>query len=87
MPISARIVIARSDHLPAFTAEITPTRIPKTSQMIPAPMQSENVAGMPFLISATTFWRVSNERRMSYSLCGPGRRPLPAFSIIRTYCT
>jgi len=55
MPISASTVIARSDHLPAFTAEITPTSIPKTSQMMPAPMQREKVAGMPFLISATTF--------------------------------
>src|SRR5215211_2787104 len=46
-PIRAKVVINRSDHLPALTAEKTPTRIPKKSQMIPAPMQSENVAGMP----------------------------------------
>ena len=47
MPISARTVIRRSDRLPAVTAEITPTRIPKKSQMMPAPIASENVAGMP----------------------------------------
>ena len=49
MPISAKIVITRSDNLPAVTAETTPTRIPKKSQMIAAPMESENVAGMPCL--------------------------------------
>ena len=50
MPISARIVINRSDSRPAVTAEITPTRTPKNSQMMPAPIASENVAGMPCLI-------------------------------------
>ena len=48
MPISARIVITRSDSLPAVTAEITPTTIPKKSQMSPAPIVSENVAGIPW---------------------------------------
>ena len=51
----AAMVIKRSDHLPAVTAEITPTRMPKVSQMIPAPMQSEKVAGIPSLICWTTF--------------------------------
>ena len=55
MPINAKTVIARSDHLPAVTAETTPTTMPKKSQMIAAPMQSENVAGMPALICSTTF--------------------------------
>ena len=55
MPISARIVITVSDQRPAVTAEMTPTRMPKPSQMMPAPMQSENVAGMPALICWTTF--------------------------------
>ena len=45
----------RSDHVPAVTAEITPTAIPKKSQMIPAPIASENVAGRPCLIWLTTF--------------------------------
>ncbi len=87
MPTNARIVINRSDHLPAFTAEKTPTSVPKKSQMIAAPMQRENVAGMPFLISLATFWRFWNELRMSYWPCLPGRKPLAAFSIIFTYCT
>ena len=72
---------------PAVTAEITPTRTPKTSQMIAAPMQSENVAGIPFTISWATSCRVSKERRMSYSLCCPGIRPLAAFCIIFAYWT
>ncbi len=55
MPISASAVMARSEARPAVTAEITPTRIPKPSQMIAAPMQSENVAGSPSLICWTTF--------------------------------
>ena len=50
MPIRASTVISRSDNRPAVTAEITPTRIPKKSQMIPAPIVSENVAGIPCLI-------------------------------------
>jgi len=54
MPINAKTVITLSDHCPAFTAEISPTRIPKKSQMAPAPMQSEKVAGMPDLICSTT---------------------------------
>ena len=54
MPISASTVITRSDNRPAVTAEMIPTRIPKPSQMIPAPMQSENVAGIPLLICWTT---------------------------------
>ena len=49
MPISARTVSPRSASLPAFTAEITPTTIPRNSQMMPAPMASENVAGRPCL--------------------------------------
>ena len=55
MPTSASIVITRSEKRPALTAEITPTSTPKPSQMIPAPMQSENVAGIPSLICWTTF--------------------------------
>ena len=47
MPIRASTVIKRSDSLPALTADITPTRIPKKSQMIPAPIVSEKVAGRP----------------------------------------
>src|SRR3954452_3605022 len=54
MPISASTVMTRSDNRPAVTAEMTPTTTPKKSQMIPAPMQSENVAGMPLLIWSTT---------------------------------
>src|ERR1051326_1859000 len=46
-PISASTVINRSDNRPAVTAEITPTRIPKKSQMIAGPIESENVTGMP----------------------------------------
>ncbi len=87
IPIRARTVMTRSDHRPAFTAETTPTTIPKKSQMIPAPMQRENVAGIPFLISFVTFWRFWNEVRTSYSPCFPGRKPLAAFSIIFTYWT
>src|SRR5206468_10075308 len=34
IPTSARIVIRRSDNLPAVTAEITPTSTPKRSQMM-----------------------------------------------------
>ena len=85
-PISANVVINRSDHLPAVTAEKKPTRIPNSSQMIPAPMQSDKVAGMPRLISWTTFWRFWNDVRMSYSPCFP-IRPFPAFCIIFTYWT
>ena len=59
MPMSARTVIRRSDSLPALTADITPTRIPKKSQMMLAPIVSENVAGIPCLICETTFcWLV-----------------------------
>src|SRR5437763_1340891 len=54
MPINARTVITRSDSLPAVTAEMMPTRTPKNSQMTAAPIQSENVAGMPLLICWTT---------------------------------
>jgi hypothetical protein len=50
IPIRANTVIARSDQRPAVTAEMSPTRIPKPSQMIPPPMQSEKVAGIPCLI-------------------------------------
>ena len=46
--------MSRSDSLPAVTADITPTMIPKKSQMIPAPIVSENVAGMPCTICVTT---------------------------------
>ena len=45
MPISASTVMTRSESLPALTADITPTTIPKKSQMMPAPIVSENVAG------------------------------------------
>src|SRR6266545_2831091 len=45
MPTSASTVIVRSDHRPAVTAEIVPTRIPKKSQMIAAPIERENVSG------------------------------------------
>ena len=55
IPIRARTVITRSDSLPAVTAEITPTNTPKPSQMIPAPIASENVAGMPWTICERTF--------------------------------
>ncbi len=51
----ARAVIIRSVARPAVIAEIVPTRMPKKSQIIPAPMQSENVAGSPSLIWFTTF--------------------------------
>ena len=44
----------RSDSLPAVTAEITPTRTPKKTQMSAAPIVSENVAGMPCLIWLST---------------------------------
>ncbi len=54
MPISASTVIRRSDRRPAVTAETTPTRIPKKSQMMAAPMQRENVAGRPSLICCHT---------------------------------
>ena len=50
MPTSASTVMTRSDSLPAFTADITPTRIPKKSQMMLAPIVSENVAGIPWMI-------------------------------------
>src|SRR5215210_3215973 len=46
---------SQPDHRPAYTAEITPTTMPKNSQMMPAPMHSENVAGMPDTIWSTTF--------------------------------
>ena len=76
MPIRAMIVIKRSDHLPAFTAEITPTRIPKSIQMIAAPIESENVAASPSLICVFTFvWFVYET---SF--------PVNAFSIIFAYC-
>ena len=55
IPISASTVITRSDNCPAVTAEMTPTRMPKPSQMMPAPIVSESVAGIPRLISVTTF--------------------------------
>ena len=59
MPISASTVITRSEILPAVTAAITPTRIPKKSQMMPAPIVSEKVAGIPCLICWRTFcWLV-----------------------------
>ena len=48
MPIRARMVITRSDQRPAVTAEMVPTRMPNASQMIAAPIVSENVAGMPW---------------------------------------
>ena len=86
-PINAAVVIARSENLPAKTAEITPTRVPKKSQMIAAPMQSDIVAGIPRLISCATSWRVSNERRTSYWPCFPGISPFAVFCIIRTYWT
>ena len=76
MPISARTVMTRSDHLPAFTAEITPTRIPNASQMIPAPIVSENVAGMSCQICESTgTWLVYetrlfvNMRCISFAYC------------------
>ena len=50
-------------------------------------MQSENVAGIPFLISSATFCRFWKEVRTSYSPCRPGRMPLAAFCIIFTYWT
>ena len=63
-------MINRSDARPAVTAEMTPTRIPKVSQMIPAPMQSDSVAGIPFLISFTTLsWLAYDLRLPSKSDC------------------
>ena len=50
MPTSASTVMTRSDSLPARIADTTPTTIPKNSQMMLAPMVSENVAGIPCLI-------------------------------------
>ena len=41
-------------NFPAFTALITPKRIPKPSQITPAPIASERVAGRSRLISSTT---------------------------------
>jgi hypothetical protein len=40
MPTRASAVIALSENRPALTAEMAPTRTPKPSQMIAAPMQS-----------------------------------------------
>ena len=77
IPISASTVITRSDNLPAVTADITPTRIPKNSQMIPAPTVSENVAGIPCLICWTTFCWLVYETRL----------PENIFLSIRAYCT
>ena len=58
-PISASTVMARSDSLPALMADTTPTTIPKKSQMMAAPIASENVAGSPSLIWSRTFcWLV-----------------------------
>ncbi len=69
-PTSARIVMARSDSLPAETADITPTMIPKKSQITPAPMLSENVAGIPCSICWTTFcWLVYDTRLPSAIFC------------------
>ncbi len=63
MPISASTVMTRSDSLPAVTADTTPTTIPKKSQMMPAPIASENVAGIPCLIWSRTFcWLVYDTR-------------------------
>ena len=70
-------MIPRSDHLPAVTAEITPTRTPKKSQMIAAPIASENVAGSPRLISVITFCCVVYEIRS----------PVKIFCIIFPYWT
>jgi len=86
-PINATTVISRSDHRPAVTAAMTPTTIPQKSQISPAPIESENVAGRPLSISlATSVW-FANERSTPYGSWWPGRRPFTAFSIIRTYWT
>ncbi len=69
MPINARSVINRSDHLPAVTAEMIPTTIPQNSQMIPAPIESENVAGSPCLIWSTTSSRCEYEIRLPVKSC------------------
>ena len=53
--LGSSAVIILSVARPAVIAEIVPTRMPKKSQIIPAPMQSENVAGSPCLIWSTTF--------------------------------
>ena len=50
MPMSASTVMTRSDSLPASIADTTPTTIPKKSQMMLAPIVSENVAGIPCMI-------------------------------------
>src|SRR6476620_3717118 len=44
-PISARTVRLVSVNFPALTALITPKRIPKPSQITPAPIAHEMVAG------------------------------------------
>ena len=64
IPTSASSVIKRSDARPAVIAEITPTRIPKVSQMNAAPIASEKVAGTPSLIWVTTLtpWCVCSYR-------------------------
>ena len=66
MPMSASTVMTRSDSLPARIADTTPTRIPKNSQMMLAPIVSENVAGIP--------WMICVERRSAGSCTTPGRR-------------
>ena len=54
-----------------------PTRMPKKSQMMAAPMQSENVAGMPALIWSTTFSWLEYETS----------EPLKSDFIIAQYCS
>ena len=60
MPISARTVMNRSDHRPALTADITPTTIPKKSQIIAgADRQRERRRDALHRSAATTFcWLV-----------------------------
>ena len=74
--MSASTVITRSDKRPAVTAEITPTRMPKPSQMMPAPIVRDSVAGMPLLISWTTFSWLEYDFRL----------PLKSDCIIAQYC-
>ena len=54
-PMNASTVNERSVKRPALIAVSTPNTIPSASQMIPAPIASESVAGSPWRIESSTF--------------------------------
>ena len=62
-------MIKRSEKRPALTAEIVPTSTPNPNQMIPAPIESENVAGSPCLIWLTTFVWSEYETSFAVNSC------------------